>query len=79
MEFEGIQAAQLMAQKRVKAVLTGNCGPNAHQTLSAAGIDVVVGCSGTVSEVVERFKSGQLSAASAPNVASHAGMGGEGR
>jgi predicted Fe-Mo cluster-binding NifX family protein len=72
----GIQSARLMAQKGVKAVLTGNCGPNAHQTLSAAGIDVVVGCSGTVSEVVRRFTSGQLSAASAPNVASHSGMGG---
>jgi predicted Fe-Mo cluster-binding NifX family protein len=75
----GIQSAQLMAQRGVKAVLTGNCGPNAHETLSAAGIDVVVGCSGTVSEVVERFKSGQLRPASAPNVATHSGMGSGGR
>jgi len=75
----GIQSAQLMARRGVKAVLTGNCGPNAHQTLSAAGIEVVVGCSGTVSEAVQRFTSGQLSAASAPNVASHSGMGGGGR
>ena len=74
----GIQSAQLMAQKGVKAVLTGNCGPNAHQTLSAAGIDVVIGCSGTVAETVARFKSGQLHAATAPNVASHSGMGGKG-
>ena len=74
----GIQTAQLMAQKGVKAVLTGNCGPNAHQTLSAAGIDVVIGCSGTVAEAVARFKSGQLHAAPAPNVASHSGMGGKG-
>jgi predicted Fe-Mo cluster-binding NifX family protein len=72
----GIQSAQLIAQKGAKAVLTGNCGPNAHQTLSAAGIDVVVNCGGTVSEAVLRFKSGQLRAASAPNVASHSGMGG---
>ena len=72
----GIQSAQLMAQRGVKAVLTGHCGPNAHQTLSAAGIDVVVGCSGTVSEAVQGFTSGQLSAASAPNVASHSGMDG---
>jgi predicted Fe-Mo cluster-binding NifX family protein len=71
----GIQSAQLMAQKGAKAVLTGNCGPNAHQTLSAAGIDVVVGCSGTVSEAVGRFKLGQLRAAPAPNVAGHSGMG----
>ena len=33
----GIQSAQLMAAKDVKFVLTGNCGPNAHETLSAAG------------------------------------------
>jgi len=72
----GIQSAQLMAQKGVKAVLTGNCGPNAHEALRAAGIDVVIGCSGPVSEVVARFKSGQLRTASAPNVATHSGMGG---
>ena len=30
----GIQSARLMAQKGVKAVLTGNCGPNAHETLT---------------------------------------------
>jgi predicted Fe-Mo cluster-binding NifX family protein len=72
----GIQSAQLMAQRGVKVVLTGNCGPNAHQTLSAAGVDVIVGCSGTVSEVIARFKSGQIHPASASNVASHSGMGG---
>jgi predicted Fe-Mo cluster-binding NifX family protein len=71
----GIQSAGLIAQKGVRKVLTGNCGPNAHQTLTAAGIEVVVDCSGTVSDVVERFKSGLLQAASAPNVASHSGMG----
>ena len=75
----GIQSGQLMAQRGVKAVLTGNCGPNAHETLSAAGIDVIVGCSGSVREVVGRFESGQLHAASAPNVTSHSGMGGAGR
>jgi predicted Fe-Mo cluster-binding NifX family protein len=75
----GIQTAQLVAHKGVKAVLTGNCGPNAHETLSAAGIDVIVGCSGTVSEVVARFKAGQLQPTTAPNVASHSGMGGGGR
>jgi predicted Fe-Mo cluster-binding NifX family protein len=62
-----------MAQKGVKTILTGNCGPNAHQTLTAAGIEVIVGCSGTVFQSVERFKSGSLHPASAPNVASHAG------
>jgi len=72
----GIQSAQLMAQHGVKAVLTGNCGPNAHQTLNAAGIDVVVGCRGTVAEAVGRFTSGQLHPTDTPNVASHSGIGG---
>lgn len=72
----GIQSAQLIAGKGVKAVLTGNCGPNAHQTLSAAGIDVVVGCSGHVADVVAQFKSGQLRPAVAPNVPRHSGTGG---
>ncbi len=70
----GIQSAQLMAAKDVKFVLTGNCGPNAHETLSAAGVGVIIGCSGTGRDAVERFKTGQITAASEPNVASHSGM-----
>jgi predicted Fe-Mo cluster-binding NifX family protein len=71
----GIQSAQLMAQFDVKAILTGNCGPNAFQTLNAAGIEVIIGASGNVRDVVERFKSGSISSTQAPNVASHFGMG----
>lgn len=69
----GIQSAQLLAQEGIGVILTGNCGPNAHQTLTAAGIQVVVGCSGTVQEAVERFKAGQLQAAPGPNVTKHSG------
>ncbi len=72
----GIQSAQLMAENGVKFVLTGNCGPNAYQTLAAAGIGVIIGCSGTVAEVVEQFKAGGLNAAGEPNVAGHFGMPG---
>jgi predicted Fe-Mo cluster-binding NifX family protein len=71
----GIQSAQLMTEKGVRFVLTGNCGPNAHQTLTAAGIEVIVGCSGRVRDVVEQFKVGRLSAADEPNVRGHFGMG----
>ena len=70
----GIQSAQLMADKGVKSVLTGNCGPNAQQTLSAAGIGLVVGCDGLVEEIVNRFIAGQLSPVEQANVASHFGM-----
>lgn len=72
----GIQSAQLMADRGVTHVLTGNCGPNAHQTLSAAGVAVIVGCSGSVRQVIEQFKAGRLAPVGEPNVASHFGMGG---
>lgn len=75
----GIQAGQLMAQRKAVAVLTGNVGPNAHQTLSAAGLTVYTGCTGTIQEAVARLKDGKLTPASGPNVAPHAGMGGIGR
>ncbi|MFO7871326.1 MAG: NifB/NifX family molybdenum-iron cluster-binding protein [Kiritimatiellia bacterium] len=74
----GIQAGQLMAERGVKAVLTGNCGPNAFQTLQAGGIEVITGVSGTVAAVVERLKSGELKSSSAPSVGSHFGSGGMG-
>jgi predicted Fe-Mo cluster-binding NifX family protein len=69
----GIQSAQMLAQRQVTTVLTGNCGPNAIQTLSAAGINVFLGQSGTISAVVERFKAGELKPTSVANVESHAG------
>ena len=71
----GIQSAQLMAEHDVKVVLTGNCGPNAYQTLNAAEIQVVVGASGRIRDAVEQFKSGALSSTQGPNVTSHFGMG----
>ncbi len=72
----GIQSAQFMADRGVTHVLTGNCGPNAYKTLSAAGVAVIVGCSGPVRQAVEQFKAGRLSPVEEPNVASHFGMGG---
>lgn len=71
----GIQSAQLLAGRGIRHVLTGNCGPNAYRTLSAAGIQVVTGCSGTVRQAVEAFLTGAFSAARQPNVAGHFGMG----
>ena len=56
----GIQAAQFLAAQGVEAVITGNCGPNAVQTLAANGIELFDGQAGTVREVVERFKKGNL-------------------
>ena len=70
----GIQSAQLMSDRDVKVVLTGNCGPNAFRTLNASGIEVVVGVSGSARKAAEKFKAGALSSSSSPNVAGHFGM-----
>jgi len=72
----GIQAAQLVASKGAQVIVAGNMGPNAHQTLSAAGIQVLPFAGGTVRQAVEAVKSGELTAATAPTVPSHFGMGG---
>ncbi|MBU1726415.1 MAG: NifB/NifX family molybdenum-iron cluster-binding protein [Candidatus Omnitrophica bacterium] len=73
----GIQSAQLVASKQVKAVLTGNVGPNAFQTLQAAGIEVFTGASGTVKEVIEKYKKREFKAVSDPSVGSKFGMPGK--
>lgn len=71
----GIQAAQTLTKKGVDVLITGNVGPNAFQALSAAGIKIVTGASGTVREVVEKYKKGELSETGAPTVKGHFGMG----
>lgn len=51
----GIQSASFVASKGARVVLTGNCGPKALQTFSAAGVDVLTGFSGTVRQAVEQY------------------------
>ena len=70
----GISTAQAIAEKGVGVVLTGNCGPNAYQTLSAAGIQVVTGASGRIRDAVEAYKAGKLRPNAQPSVASHYGV-----
>ena len=72
----GGQAAQFIAQKGVKALITGNLGPNAASALSASGIKVYLVPGGTVREVIEAFKEGKLREASGATVPPHFGMGG---
>ena len=70
----GILSGQLMADKEVETVLTGSCGPNAFQTLQAAGVKVITGVTGTVQEAINKFKSGELKAISQANASAHSGM-----
>ena len=64
----GIQAAQAVVDRGVGAVITGNCGPNAYQVLSAAGIDVLLGASGSVRQAIEAYRKGELRATPGPSV-----------
>lgn len=75
----GVQAAQYVANEGVDAVVTGSVGPNAFQTLSAAGVKVFTGAQGTVKEAVDAFNQGSLQETAASTVGSHHGMGGRRR
>ncbi|MBU2045010.1 MAG: NifB/NifX family molybdenum-iron cluster-binding protein [Candidatus Omnitrophica bacterium] len=70
----GIQSGQFAVSKGVKVVITGNVGPNAHQVLSAAGISIYTGVSGTVREAIDGYKNGKYKPAAAPSVGSKFGM-----
>ena len=72
----GISAAQMIANKGAQVLLTGNCGPNAYQTLSAAGVQVITGVVGVIRDAVQGYKSGQFQVSTQPSVGAHSGMGG---
>ena len=74
-EGVGRKSAQLMADKGVPVVLTGNCGPNAIQIFDGAGITVITGVIGKIRHVVKRFKEGTLSYTTGTSVQNHFGMG----
>jgi predicted Fe-Mo cluster-binding NifX family protein len=71
----GISTAQMIANKGAQVILTGNCGPNAYQTLSAAGVQVISGVTGRIRDAIEAYKAGRLQPMAQPNVAAHYGMG----
>ncbi|WP_445475609.1 NifB/NifX family molybdenum-iron cluster-binding protein [Methanococcoides methylutens] len=82
----GIQAAQSISDKGINVLLTGKVGPNAFPILSAAGITVMTGASGSVSDAIGQYKEGKLQETAAPTAEAHAsmaapgrGMGGRGR
>jgi predicted Fe-Mo cluster-binding NifX family protein len=70
----GIQSSQFVVSKGAKAVITGNVGPNAVHTLSAAGVKIFTGQTGSVREAVERYRKGDIKPQGSPNVDNHYGM-----
>ncbi len=68
----GIQAAEIVARAGAKVVLTGYVGPKAFQALQAAGIRIAQNLQNlTVREAIERYASGKIEMATAPNRRGH--------
>jgi predicted Fe-Mo cluster-binding NifX family protein len=67
----GIQTGQNIADLGVEAVITGNAGPNAFRTLSAAHVRIFLAANQTVGEAVAALKEGRLQEIQQANVEGH--------
>lgn len=67
----GIQAGKTIVNEQAGVLITGNCGPKAFQVLNQAGVEIKIGASGSVGDVIEAYKRGDLQSANAPNVEGH--------
>ena len=67
----GIQTGQNIANLDVDAVITGNVGPNAFRTLSAAKVKIFLAETQTVQEALDSFKANKLKEVDQANVESH--------
>ena len=71
MRGAGIQAAKMIADRKVEVLLTGHCGPNAFRTLEAAGVKIGSDQNGTVREALDRLNRGEISFAESADVEGH--------
>ncbi|MFC1846100.1 NifB/NifX family molybdenum-iron cluster-binding protein [Chloroflexota bacterium] len=56
----GIQAVLLAVSKGAKKIVTGYCSPGICDQLKANGIEVLTDVGGTVADVIEKYKKGEL-------------------
>ena len=71
----GLQAAQMIADAGVKAVITGNIGPNAINVLKVAGIKAYHCGPGTVRKALQKYQDGSLQETSGYKVGTPSGGG----
>ena len=67
----GIQAGKTIVDNQVDTLITGNCGPKAFDVLNQAGVKILTGASGTVTEAIDSYRNGELEATNGPNVEGH--------
>ena len=67
----GIQAGKTIADNRVDILITGHCGPKAFKVLQNAGVKIMTGAHGKVSDAIGQFKDGELQISSEADVEGH--------
>lgn len=67
----GIQSATHVANMKADVCITTHCGPKAFRVFNAAGIKVVIGERGKISDAIARFEKGELSYADSADVEGH--------
>lgn len=67
----GVQSAKTVIDAGADAVITGNVGPKAFTALNAADVKIYLSKGGDAARSIERFKRGELEAASSANVEGH--------
>ncbi|MCK8827663.1 NifB/NifX family molybdenum-iron cluster-binding protein [Natroniella acetigena] len=72
----GIKAAQLLADKKADALITGRVGPKAFRGLEKAGIKVYTSSNGEVSiqDCLTAYKAGELKEVDGPTNQGHHGL-----
>ena len=67
----GVQTASNIAELGVDAVITGNVGPKAYRTLTAADIDIYLVGQSSVKEAVDKLKAEKIKPIDRANVEAH--------
>ena len=67
----GIQTGRNIANLGADIVITGNVGPNAFKTLTAAKVKVFLAEKQTVQEAIDSYKAGKLKEVDQANVEGH--------
>ena len=70
----GIKAAQMIADQKVDALITGNLGPKAFSALKATDLKLYNFDGGTIKKAVEAYKNGDLKHFTAPTNDAHSGL-----
>ncbi len=70
----GVLSAQTIINKGIDILITGNVGPNAFHTLTAGGVKIYGGATGTLKEALEMYNKGELKDLSSASVPPHFGM-----